>query len=125
MLVDSGEVTAGYFSGEMTDVVHAGEYTTNTFQALRADFGYTARAVETALGVGAHLTSVPAPLSAPPEPPSHESKCAESTTYSFGFSLPCNSAMVLNTGCSPRIWDSVRTRSVGPWLFSASLKTSP
>ena len=61
VLVESGDVTGGYFSGGMTDVQHSGEYTSNTFQALRADFGYTARALETALGVGALLKSAPAP----------------------------------------------------------------
>ena len=61
VLVDSGDVTGGYFSGGLADVEHTGEYTSNTFQALRADFGYTARAVETALGVGAHLKSASPP----------------------------------------------------------------
>ena len=64
VLVDSGDVTDGYFSGGLTDVEHTGEYTSNTFQALRADWGYTARAVETALGVGAHLKSASPPSSA-------------------------------------------------------------
>ena len=31
---------------------------------------------------------VPVPLSVAPDDPSHESKCAESITYSFGFSDP-------------------------------------
>ena len=64
VLVESGDVTGGYFSGGLADVEHTGEYTSNTFQALRADFGYTARAVETALGVGAHLKSASPPSAA-------------------------------------------------------------
>ena len=38
---------------------------------------------------------VPVPLSVAPDEPSHESKCAESITYSFGFSDPLIVAMVL------------------------------
>jgi hypothetical protein len=61
VLVESGDVSGGYYSGPMTDVEHSGEYTSNTFQALHACFGYTARALETGLGVGAHLKSAAAP----------------------------------------------------------------
>ncbi len=41
------------------------------------------------------MTKVPVPLSVAPVPPSQESKCAESTTYSSGFSVPLISASVL------------------------------
>src|SRR6185436_14087460 len=61
VLVESGDVSGGYYSGPMTDVEHSGEYTSNTFQALHACFGYTARALETGLGVGAHLKNAAAP----------------------------------------------------------------
>src|SRR6185503_19719150 len=61
VLVESGEVSGGYFSGGLTDVEHSGEYTMNTFTALRGDFGYTARAVETGLGVASHLKNAVIP----------------------------------------------------------------
>ena len=68
---------------------------------------------------------VPVPLSVAPDEPSHESKCAESITYSFGFSLPLIIAMVLNTGCSPSSCASRSSRTIGFCLFSARRKTSP
>ena len=52
------------------------------------------------------IVIVPVPLSVAPDEPSHESKCAESRTYSFGFSVPGIVPMVLNTGCSPSDCDS-------------------
>lgn len=64
VLVESGSVTHGYFSGGMTDVEHSGEYTANTFSALREAFGYSARAVETGLGVSSHLKNASAPSAA-------------------------------------------------------------
>jgi hypothetical protein len=60
------------------------------------------------------IVTVPLPLSVAPDAASHESKWAESTTYSFGFSLPRNSAMTLKTGVSPRNCVSAFTRSTGP-----------
>jgi N-methylhydantoinase B len=53
------------------------------------------------------------------------SKCADSITYSSGRCTPLISAIVLNTGRSPRISDSARSRSVGPWLRSAKRNTRP
>ena len=64
VLVESGNVVGGYYSGPLSDVEHSGEYTSNTFQALHACFGYSARAVETGLGVGVHLKSAFAPATA-------------------------------------------------------------
>ena len=62
------------------------------------------------------IMTVPVPLSVAPDAPSHESKCAESMTYSSGFSVPGIVAMVLNTGCSPsrRASRSSRRRGFAP-----------
>ncbi len=48
------------------------------------------------------MVTVPVPLSVAPDEPSQESKCADSITYSSGFSTPLIVAIVLNTGRSPR-----------------------
>ena len=64
--------------------------------------------------IASSMVMVPVPLSVAPEPPSHESKCAESITYSSGFSEPLISAITLNTGISPRNSDSAVSRTIGP-----------
>ena len=51
--------------------------------------------------IASFAISVPVPLSVAPLEPSHKSKCADSITYSSGFSLPLIIAIVLNAGCSP------------------------
>ena len=38
--------------------------------------------------IASSIVMVPVPLSVAPLPASHESRCAESITYSFGFSVP-------------------------------------
>ena len=63
--------------------------------------------------------SVPVPLSVAPDEPSHESKCADSITYSSGFSVPLITPIVLNAGCSPSSDASRSRRTIGFWLFSA------
>jgi hypothetical protein len=64
VLEESGDVVNGYFAGGMTDVEHSGEYTSNTAAALRGAVGFTARAIETGLGVAGHLKSASAPAAA-------------------------------------------------------------
>ena len=59
------------------------------------------------------MVSVPVPLSVAPDEPSHESKWADSMTYSSGFSLPGMVAMTLDTGCSPRSSPSRSSRTLG------------
>ena len=71
------------------------------------------------------MVIVPVPLSVAPDPPSHESKCAESITYSFGNSVPGMVAIVLKTGPSPRNSASASTSMTGFWLLSARRKTRP
>ena len=71
------------------------------------------------------MVMVPVPLSVAPEPASHESKCADSITYSSGSSLPGIVAIVLNTGPSPRNSASDMTSKTGLCPFSASRNTRP
>ncbi len=88
---------------------------------VRFGWGYTCFSIR----IASSMTTVPVPLSVAPEEPSHESKWAESITYSFGFSLPGITAMVLCTGTSPRSLPSAATRITGPWSCSASRQSSP
>ena len=61
-----------------------------------------------------------------PDEPSHESKWADSMTYSLGRSLPLISAMVLNTGTlSPTNSASAVIRRIGPCPFSVRRYTRP
>ncbi|MHC5210513.1 MAG: hypothetical protein ACYTG2_07340, partial [Planctomycetota bacterium] len=60
-LVESGIVQDGYFAGELSDVEHTGEYTTNMFFALRGLYGYSARAIQTGFGVARHILSADDP----------------------------------------------------------------
>jgi hypothetical protein len=68
---------------------------------------------------------VPVPLSVAPDAPSHESRCALSSTYSSGSSVPGILPTTLNAGTSPRnsAWASMRSR--GDWPRSAKRATSP
>ncbi len=50
-----GEVVDGYYGGEMTDVEHSGEYTTDPYITASAIHGHTACCAETALGVAKHI----------------------------------------------------------------------
>ena len=70
--------------------------------------------------IASSIVIVPVPLSVAPEPPSQESKWAESITYSLGRALPFISPMTLNTGTSPSACDSALTSMTGACLFSAS-----
>ena len=66
------------------------------------------------------IVIVPVALSVAPLDASHESRCAESMTYSRAFlPTPRSSASVFETGRSPRNSLSIATRSFGPWLFDA------
>ncbi len=58
-------VSNGYFTGPISDVEHTAEYTANTFQATRAVFGHSARAIDTALGVTRHLVDDAQPFAGP------------------------------------------------------------
>ena len=71
------------------------------------------------------IVIVPVPLSVAPCEPSHESKCAESRTYSFGFSVPLIMPSVLYTGTSPSDSASAFTRSCGPWCRSVKRYRRP
>ena len=71
------------------------------------------------------IVMVPVPLSVAPCDPSHESKCADSITYSFGFSVPLIMPKVLNTGTSPSDSASALTRSCGDCLRSVRRKSRP
>ena len=88
---------------------------------VRFGFGYTAFRIR----IASIITTVPLPLSVAPDAGSHESRCAESTTYSLGFSLPRSSAITFAAGTWPRSDDCASTRSIGPWLRSARRYTSP
>jgi len=55
-------VSDGYFAGPISDVEHTAEYTANTFQAARAVFGHSARAIADSLGVTKHLLGVAQPF---------------------------------------------------------------
>ena len=68
---------------------------------------------------------VPVPLSVAPDPPSHESRCADSTMYSSGFSLPGIVAIVLNSGTSSSHLALASTSRMGFWPCLASRKTKP
>ena len=59
------------------------------------------------------MVSVPVPLSVAPCAPSQESKCAESITYSSGFSVPFISAMVLKEGTMPKSLEAVSILIIG------------
>src|SRR5690606_16757454 len=59
------------------------------------------------------IAIVPVPLSVAPEPPSHESRCADRITYSSGNSDPLISAMVLKDGTFPKCLDEVSTLIFG------------
>jgi hypothetical protein len=63
-LVASGIVQDGYFAGALSDVEHTGEYTNNTFMALRGTYGYTARAIQTGFQIGRHILSADEPAAA-------------------------------------------------------------
>ena len=71
------------------------------------------------------MTMLPVPLSVAPDPPSHESKWAERTTYSSGSSVPRISPITLAVGMSSSIVLSASTRSFGPWSIRASRHTRP
>ena len=51
----SGEVQDGYFAGQLSDVEHTAEYTTNAWLATQAAFGHTARAFDVGMGVAEHI----------------------------------------------------------------------
>ena len=88
---------------------------------VRFGRGYTCFRIR----IASSIVTVPVPLSVAPEEPSHESKWAESMTYSSGFSVPGMTAIVLNTGTSPRARASDASRITGPWLRAASRQRSP
>ncbi|MCB0338129.1 MAG: hypothetical protein KDD53_00930, partial [Bdellovibrionales bacterium] len=60
-IFNSGEVTDGYYSNDITDVEHTAEYTANTYTTTRTVFGHTASNAEIALGVASHLKSSSSP----------------------------------------------------------------
>ena len=82
---------------------------------VRFGFGYTAFSIR----IASIIMIVPVPLSVAPDAASHESKCAESITYSSGFSAAAISAIVLNTGTSPRKRRLRVDAQHRPLLFSA------
>ena len=77
---------------------------------VRRGFGNTCFRIR----IASIITTVPVPLSVAPDEPSHESKCADSSTYSFGSSLPGIAAMVFATGAVPSDSASACSRSTGP-----------
>ena len=76
---------------------------------VRLGFGYTNFKIRMA----SIIVSVPVPLSVAPCAASQESKCADSITYSSGFSVPLISAMVLNEGTIPKSFEPVSILIIG------------
>src|SRR5262249_60708815 len=67
--------------------------------------------------IASSIVIVPVPLSVAPDEPSHESKCADRSTYSFALAAPGSVATTLYTGCSPSSLPSRLRRSFGCWWF--------
>src|SRR5262249_38049277 len=58
------QVAPGYYSGPLNDVEHSAEFVTDPFLAMRAAFGFTARAARTAIANARHLHEADDPAAA-------------------------------------------------------------
>ena len=88
---------------------------------VRLGFGY----IFFKIRMASIITIVPVPLSVAPVAPSHESKWAESITYSLLFSVPFISPMVLKVGTSPNSFDFANTLITGALPDAVSLYNRP